>query len=73
MSYRDFTWAKVKQDFGLQTVEAGRFLPPTEPVVPTPLLKMELERKLPWPCPLAMKRLDPKPLSIQFCWICETC
>ena len=48
MSYKDFTWSKVKQDFGIQTVEAGRFLPPTESVQPTELLTLELKRKIPW-------------------------
>lgn len=34
MAYSDFTLRKVKQAFDLQTVEGGRFLPPTNiPVV----------------------------------------
>ncbi|WP_263975737.1 hypothetical protein [Amazonocrinis nigriterrae] len=28
MPYSSFTLAKVKKEFGLTTVEAGRFLPP---------------------------------------------
>jgi hypothetical protein len=32
MPYSSFTLAKVKKEFGLTTVEAGRFLPPIEPI-----------------------------------------
>ncbi|MEH2067124.1 MAG: hypothetical protein V7K47_02945 [Nostoc sp.] len=38
MSYREFSLRKVKQDFNLTLVEGGRFLPPIEPISPSPLL-----------------------------------
>ena len=38
MSYREFSLRKVKQDFNLTLVEGGRFLPPIEPILPSPLL-----------------------------------
>ncbi len=47
MPYSSFTLAKVKKEFGLTTVEAGRFLPPIEPIAPSPRLQAVLE-DLPW-------------------------
>ncbi|MDZ8223527.1 hypothetical protein [Nostoc sp. ChiVER01] len=38
MSYKEFSLRKVKQDFNLTLVEGGRFLPPIEPISPSPLL-----------------------------------
>ncbi|MEH2266284.1 MAG: hypothetical protein V7K59_26165 [Nostoc sp.] len=38
MSYREFSLRKVKQDFNLTLVEGGRFLPPIEPILPSPML-----------------------------------
>ncbi|MEH2003368.1 MAG: hypothetical protein V7L00_32450 [Nostoc sp.] len=38
ISYREFSLRKVKQDFNLTLVEGGRFLPPIEPISPSPLL-----------------------------------
>ncbi|WP_138502860.1 hypothetical protein [Nostoc sp. PA-18-2419] len=38
MSYREFSLRKVKQDFNLTLVEGGQFLPPIEPILPSPLL-----------------------------------
>ena len=48
MAYTDFTLRKVKQDFGLTTVEDGRFLPEVEPISPSPVLAGLLEENLPW-------------------------
>jgi hypothetical protein len=48
MAYSDFTLRKVKQDFGLSTVEDGRFLPEVEPISPSPVLAGLLEENLPW-------------------------
>ncbi len=48
MSYREFTWAKAKQDFGLQTVEGESFLPELPVVEPSPLLAATLKRNIPW-------------------------
>ena len=47
MPYTSFTLAKVKKEFGLTTVEAGRFLPPIDPIAPSSRLKEALE-DLPW-------------------------
>lgn len=47
MQYSSFTLAKVKKEFGLTTVEAGRFLPPIEPISPSSRLQAVLE-DLPW-------------------------
>jgi hypothetical protein len=38
MSYEDFSLKKVKQDFNLTLVEGGQFLPPIEPILPSPML-----------------------------------
>jgi hypothetical protein len=48
MSYREFSWAKAKQDFGLTTVEGGRFLPEITAVQPSGLLQETLKRGIPW-------------------------
>jgi hypothetical protein len=48
MSYREFSWAKAKQDFGLTTVEGGRFLPEITAVQPSELLQATLKRGIPW-------------------------
>ncbi|MGL5064890.1 MAG: hypothetical protein ACRC62_33350 [Microcoleus sp.] len=47
MSYSEFTLRKVKQIFGLTTVEAGRFLPPTESIEPSLYLRESLSEGLP--------------------------
>lgn len=48
MPYSQFTSiGKAKEAFSLQTVEGGRFLPPTEPIVPSPALTAYLEESLP--------------------------
>ncbi|MGF1514872.1 MAG: hypothetical protein ACFB5Z_14415 [Elainellaceae cyanobacterium] len=48
MSYREFTWARAKQDFDLTTVEGQRFFPPLPDVTPSPLLQETLKRNVPW-------------------------
>jgi len=48
MAYTDFTLRKVKQEFGLSTVEDGRFLPEVEPISPSPVLAGLLEETVPW-------------------------
>jgi Glutathione S-transferase, C-terminal domain len=47
MPYSEFTLRKAKRDFGLTTVEAGRFLPPTEPIAPSVYLTESLIEGLP--------------------------
>ena len=48
MAYSDFTIRKVKQDFGLTTVEGGRFLPEIDPIAPSLILAGLLEDTIPW-------------------------
>jgi hypothetical protein len=48
MAYSDFSLRKVKQDFGLSTVEDGRFLPEVEAISPSPILAGLLEETVPW-------------------------
>jgi hypothetical protein len=48
MSYREFTWSKAKQDFGLQTIEGDRFFPVLPEVQPSSLLQEILKRNIPW-------------------------
>ena len=47
MPYSEFTLRKAKLAFGLTTVEAGRFLPPTEPIAPSLYLAESLIEGLP--------------------------
>jgi hypothetical protein len=47
MSYSEFTLRKAKRDFDLTTVEAGRFLPQTEPIDPSLYLTESLIEGLP--------------------------
>ena len=47
MSYSEFTLRKAKRDFDLITVEAGRFLPQTEPIAPSLYLTESLIEGLP--------------------------
>lgn len=48
MPYSQFTSiGKAKEAFGLETLEGGRFLPPTEPIVPSAALTAYLEESLP--------------------------
>jgi hypothetical protein len=48
MAYSDFTFRRVKQDFGLTTVEGGRFLPEVEPITPSLVLSGLLSENLSW-------------------------
>ena len=48
MAYSDFTFRRVKQDFGLTTVEGGRFLPEIEPITPSLVLAGLLSENLSW-------------------------
>ena len=48
MSYREFTWAKAKQDFALTTVEGGPFIVDIPTIQPTTLLAETLKRNIPW-------------------------
>lgn len=48
MAYSDFTLLKVKHNFGLTTVEGGRFLPEIDPIAPSPILAGLLEDTIPW-------------------------
>lgn len=47
MPYSEFTLKKVKQTFGLTTVEGERFLPKIEPIAPSAVLTAFLEESLP--------------------------
>jgi hypothetical protein len=47
MFYSEFTLIKAKRDFDLTTVEAGRFLPQTEPIDPSLYLTESLIEGLP--------------------------
>lgn len=47
MPYSQFTFSKVKQDFGLTTVEGDRFFPVVEPIPPSSKLQAILE-DIPW-------------------------
>ena len=47
MPYSEFTLRKAKLAFGLTTVEAGRFLPQTEPITPSLYLTESLIEGLP--------------------------
>jgi hypothetical protein len=48
MPYSQFTTiGKAKEAFGLKTLEGGRFLAPTEPIVPSAALTAYLEESLP--------------------------
>lgn len=48
MAYSDFTLRKVKQSFGLTSVEGGRFLPEVEPIAPSAILAGLLADTVPW-------------------------
>ena len=48
MVYSDFTLRKVKQSFGLTSVEGGRFLPEVEPIAPSAILAGLLADTVPW-------------------------
>lgn len=47
MPYSDFTIRKVKQTFGITTVEGERFLPEIKPIAPSVTLTAFLEESLP--------------------------
>jgi hypothetical protein len=48
MSYREFTWSKVKETFKLTAIEGNRFLPEIEPIAPSAWLQETLRRGIPW-------------------------
>lgn len=47
MSYSDFTLRRARQEFNLTIVEQPTFLPPTEPISPSPFLTTFLDKHLP--------------------------
>ncbi len=47
MAYSDFTVRKVKQTFGITTIEGGSFFPDIEPIAPGAMLTEFLEETLP--------------------------
>jgi hypothetical protein len=55
MPYSNFTFAKAKKDFGLTTVEGGRFLPQIEPIPPSTRLQEAL-LDLPWAIAVGSER-----------------
>lgn len=48
MAYSNFTVRRIKQEFGIQTQEGGRFLPPTQSIAPSSMLADTLENYVPW-------------------------
>ena len=60
MAYSDFTLRKVKHDFGLTTVEGGRFLPEIDPIAPSPILAGLLEDTIPWAIAVGTEKANPK-------------
>ncbi len=48
MPYSSFTVRRIKQEFGIQTQEGGRFLPLTPEIAPSSMLADILEHYLPW-------------------------
>ncbi|PAX51730.1 hypothetical protein [Brunnivagina elsteri] len=48
MAYNKFTLRKVVEDFSLQILEGGTFIPELEPVAPSELLRETLIDSLPW-------------------------
>jgi hypothetical protein len=48
MPYSSFTVRRIKQEFGIQTQEGGRFLPLTPEIAPSSMLAEILENYLPW-------------------------
>ncbi|MEO1094629.1 MAG: hypothetical protein AAFX01_06980 [Cyanobacteria bacterium J06638_28] len=48
MSYRDFTWSKAKQDFGLKTIEGARFFSELPSVASSELIQETLKRNVLW-------------------------
>ncbi|MFZ4667060.1 MAG: hypothetical protein ACOYME_11595 [Prochlorotrichaceae cyanobacterium] len=48
MSYRDFTWAKAKQDFSLTTLEGEPFFLEIPEITSSSLLNETLKRNIPW-------------------------
>jgi hypothetical protein len=48
MAYSNFTVLRIKQEFGIQTQEGGRFLPSTPSIAPSQMLADTLEHYLPW-------------------------
>ncbi|MEL7038515.1 MAG: hypothetical protein AAFO04_23310 [Cyanobacteria bacterium J06592_8] len=47
MAYSEFTFRKVKQAFGLKTIEGSSFFPKIEPIFPSQMLSDFLEESLP--------------------------
>jgi hypothetical protein len=47
MPYSEFTLRKVKQTFGISTIEGEKFLPTIEPIIPSATLTAFLEESLP--------------------------
>ncbi len=47
MAYSDFTVRKVKQTFGITTIEGGSFFPEIEPIAPGAMLTEFLKETLP--------------------------
>jgi hypothetical protein len=48
MAYNKFTLRKAVEDFSLEIVERGTFIPQLEPTVPSALLQETLDYGLPW-------------------------
>ena len=50
VAYSDFTVRKVKQTFGITTIEGGSFFPEIEPIAPGAMLTEFLKETLPLSC-----------------------
>ncbi len=48
MAYNQFSLKRAAQDFSLKIIEIESFLPPLEPVTPSPLLRDTLQQTIPW-------------------------
>ncbi|MEM6427567.1 MAG: hypothetical protein AAF728_20775 [Cyanobacteria bacterium P01_D01_bin.128] len=68
MPYRDFTLRKVKQAFDLQTVEGGRFLPPTPPLEPSNMLQELINSYLPWAIAVGSEKAKSEMIVAPILW-----
>lgn len=68
MAYSDFTLRKVKQAFGLQTVEGGRFLPDIPPLEPSDMLRELIGSYLPWAIAVGSEKAKSEMIVAPILW-----
>lgn len=68
MAYSDFTLRKAKQAFDLQTVEGGRFLPPTPPLEPSAMLRELIDSYLPWAIAVGSEKAKSEMIVAPILW-----